>query len=201
MTTAPTATPWRATAALGPTAPCWYTGRKVSRQMGAAGGTWKPLAGMGTASLLLSPCRLPSRLLLVAHSPAHLPPAAPGAPAAALLEILCLLQSKPHSGVRERPWVTASLWVLSQRNDVGKNGRARYLVLSSNSCGDECILLASERARSRGAREACLAWDNHPNPNSTSNSYLLGLPGVSPLLQPRYGPGTPVSSGYLTALS
>lgn len=70
-------------------------------------------AGMGTASLLLSPCRLPSRLLLVAHSAAHLPPAAPGAPAAALLEILCLLQSKPPSGVSERPGSQALLW--SQR--------------------------------------------------------------------------------------
>lgn len=45
--------------------------------------------------------------------------------------------------------------------------------------------------------EAYLAWDNHPN--LTSNSYLLGLPGASSLLQPRYGPGTRVGSGYLTA--
>lgn len=42
MTTAPTATPWRATAAPGPTAPCWYTGRKVSWQTGTACGTWQP---------------------------------------------------------------------------------------------------------------------------------------------------------------
>lgn len=44
--------------------------------------------------------------------------------------------------------------------------------------------------------EAYLAWDNHPN----LTSYLLGLPGTSPLLQPRYG-FTSENSGYLTVPS
>lgn len=95
MTTAPTATPWRATAAPGPTARSWSTGRKVSWLNGRA----QPVApgslgGHAHYLLLVSPCRLPSRLLLVAHPPAHLPPVAPGFASAALLEILCLLQSK-----------------------------------------------------------------------------------------------------------
>lgn len=82
----------------------------------------------------------------------------------------------------------------------GANGRAGNLVSSSNSFARECVLLA-KGLEVEVPGEACLAWDNHPNLNPTSNSYLLGLPGVSPLLQPRYGPGTPVSSGYLTTLS
>lgn len=48
--------------------------------------------GMAFLRLSLFPPRLPSRLLLVAHPPAHLPAAAPGTAAAALLEVLCLLQ-------------------------------------------------------------------------------------------------------------
>lgn len=50
--------------------------------------------------------RLPSHLLLVAHPPAHFPPAAPGTAAAALLEVLCLLQgeSSPRApGQSPRP--------------------------------------------------------------------------------------------------
>lgn len=51
-------------------------------------GAWEPPSSSASSFLP----RLPSRLLLVAHPPAHLPPAAPAPAAAALLEILCLLQ-------------------------------------------------------------------------------------------------------------
>lgn len=60
MTTALTATPWRATAAPGPTARSWSTGRKVSWQMGVRS-LW-PLAaraGMRTASFSSHPADCP----------------------------------------------------------------------------------------------------------------------------------------------
>ena len=93
--TAHTATQWRVTAPLGPTALSWCTGRRVSRRTGQMGSLADPGGKMGIASLLFSlPFlrRLPARLLLVAHPSAHLPPAAAGTAAVALLEILCLLQ-------------------------------------------------------------------------------------------------------------
>lgn len=63
-------------------------------------GAWEPPSSSSSSFLP----RLPSRLLLVAHPPAHLPLAAPAPAAAALLEILCLLQgdSSPQ-GPRPSP--------------------------------------------------------------------------------------------------
>lgn len=102
MTTVHTATPWRVMAPPGPTAPSWCRGGRVSWSAGRGrvGGLSDPGGGSGTDFLSFLP-RLPPRRLLVAHSPARVPPVAPGTAAPALLEVLCLLQgggSPRHQG-------------------------------------------------------------------------------------------------------
>lgn len=72
---------------------------ELAGRLGEVGGLSEP-QGVGgrdmapTPSSSPAPPRVPSRHLLVAHPPAHLPPAVPGPVAAALLEVLCLLQGE-----------------------------------------------------------------------------------------------------------
>lgn len=100
-TTVPTVTPWRGTAPPGPTAPSWCRGGRVSRRAGRVGlgGLSDPHRGeaLAPSSSSLLP-RMPPGHLLVAHPPAHLPPPVPGPAAAALLEVLCLLQGGGSPG-------------------------------------------------------------------------------------------------------
>lgn len=67
----------------------------MSRRAGRVGlgGLSDPHRGeaLAPSSSSLLP-RMPPGHLLVAHPPAHLPPPVPGPAAAALLEVLCLLQ-------------------------------------------------------------------------------------------------------------
>lgn len=76
-------------------------GELAAGQAGA--GARQALAGRrhGPPPPLFLP-RLPSRLILVAHPPTHLPPAAPGTAAPALLEVLCLLQGDSSPRVPTR---------------------------------------------------------------------------------------------------
>lgn len=72
---------------------------ELAGRLGEVGGLSEPQGGggqrHGTDSFLFPrPPRVPSWHLLVAHPPAHLPPAVPGPVAAALLEVLCLLQGE-----------------------------------------------------------------------------------------------------------
>lgn len=155
MTTALTATWWRVTAALGPTARSWSTRRKVSWQMGAQPVAPGSLDGHAHCLILISPCRLPSRLLLVAHPPAHLPPVAPGVASAAVLEILCLLQSKSPAQALLR-------WKIYRRSRVAMVERT-HLPGSAASwlwgiSGQSPRLLVMELGSCEQGREELTAW-------------------------------------------